>query len=99
MVLILGNTYTGNFDSIDKFGDFLLEHAESCGHRIPTHVDAASGRSVVPFMIMDDFRWSDKPASRCSGKLLILTLKGFLAASRGLNQGIRAQVWTDIAGN
>lgn len=53
--LILGTTYTGQYEDIKKVNDILLER----GMNTPIHVDAASGGFVAPFVCPDlewDFR-------------------------------------------
>lgn len=53
---ILGTTYTGQLDPIEKINDVLLRVKKEKGWDIPIHVDAASGGFVIPFT-QPDFAW------------------------------------------
>lgn len=55
MCLILGTTYTGEYEDVKAVNDLLVQRNLDC----PIHVDAASGGFVVPFISPDkewDFR-------------------------------------------
>ncbi|KZX17131.1 glutamate decarboxylase [Methanobrevibacter cuticularis] len=54
--VILGTTFTGQIDEIEKINDLLEEVKETKGWDIPIHVDGASGGFVVPF-IYPNFKW------------------------------------------
>ncbi|MGL4669611.1 MAG: glutamate decarboxylase [Methanobacteriaceae archaeon] len=54
--LVLGTTFTGQIDEIEKINNFLLKLKEEKGLDIPIHVDAASGGFVTPF-IDPDYKW------------------------------------------
>ncbi|KZX09988.1 glutamate decarboxylase [Methanobrevibacter filiformis] len=54
--VVLGTTFTGQIDEIEKINDLLIEIKEDKGWDIPIHVDAASGGFVVPFT-SPDFKW------------------------------------------
>ncbi|KAK3336877.1 glutamate decarboxylase [Cercophora scortea] len=47
--VILGSTYTGHYEPVEKVSKILDEFQESTGVDIPIHVDAASGGFVAPF--------------------------------------------------
>ncbi|KAG6028808.1 hypothetical protein E4U41_000577 [Claviceps citrina] len=54
-VLILGTTYTGDYEDVKAVNDLLVER----NMHVPIHVDAASGGFVAPFVVPDlewDFR-------------------------------------------
>ncbi|NGX37714.1 MAG: Glutamate decarboxylase [Chlamydiae bacterium] len=53
---ILGTTYSGQADPIEKLNDLLLKIKKEKGWDIPLHIDAASGGFVVPFT-EPDFKW------------------------------------------
>ncbi len=56
---ILGTTYTGEYQDIQKLDRLMAEYNARTGHDIPIHVDAASGGFVAPFLDPDlewDFR-------------------------------------------
>lgn len=56
---ILGTTYTGEYQEIEKLDRLMEEYNARTGHDIPIHVDAASGGFVAPFLDPDlkwDFR-------------------------------------------
>lgn len=55
MCLIMGTTYTGQYEDVQAVNDLLVERGIEC----PIHVDAASGGFVAPFVnpgIVWDFR-------------------------------------------
>ncbi|XWK90594.1 MAG: glutamate decarboxylase [Phormidium sp.] len=47
---ILGNTYTGQIDEIEKINELLVKIKRDQGWDIPIHVDAAIGGFVIPFI-------------------------------------------------
>jgi glutamate decarboxylase len=58
---LLGTTFTGGIDDLERINDLLAELERERGWRIPIHVDAASGGFVVPFnepKLKWDFRLS-----------------------------------------
>jgi len=55
--VILGSTYTGHFEPVDKVAKILDEYEKNTGNSIPIHVDAASGGMLAPFCF-PDLRWS-----------------------------------------
>ncbi|MDL2271287.1 glutamate decarboxylase [Methanobrevibacter sp. OttesenSCG-928-I08] len=54
--VVLGTTFTGQIDEIEKINKLLEETKKEKGWDIPIHVDAASGGFVIPF-IAPDFKW------------------------------------------
>ncbi|KAI9596108.1 pyridoxal phosphate-dependent transferase [Syncephalis fuscata] len=54
---ILGSTYTGHYEPIEKLCKLLDELEERTGLDVHVHVDAASGGFVAPFAT-PDLRWS-----------------------------------------
>lgn len=57
--VIVGSTYTGGFESVEKVNDILDAFEAETGNSVPIHVDGASGGFVAPFMFPDlkwDFR-------------------------------------------
>jgi glutamate decarboxylase len=56
VVGILGTTYTGQYDPIERLDTALAAHEAATGAHVPIHVDAASGGFVAPF-IDPDLRW------------------------------------------
>ncbi|BEJ15224.1 hypothetical protein CspHIS471_0409910 [Cutaneotrichosporon sp. HIS471] len=47
--VIMGSTYTGEFEDVKGMSDLLDEYEAKTGHHVPIHVDAASGGFVAPF--------------------------------------------------
>jgi glutamate decarboxylase len=47
--VILGSTYTGNFELVSEMAKELDAFEERTGISVPIHVDAASGGFVTPF--------------------------------------------------
>jgi glutamate decarboxylase len=47
--VILGSTYTGHFEPVEKVSKILDEYEAETGVSIPIHVDGASGAMVAPF--------------------------------------------------
>ncbi|EEB05912.1 glutamate decarboxylase [Schizosaccharomyces japonicus yFS275] len=57
--VILGSTYTGNFENVKEVSKKLDEIQAKTGLDVPIHVDAASGGMIAPFAFPDlewDFR-------------------------------------------
>jgi glutamate decarboxylase len=49
VVGILGSTYTGEYEPIEKLNNALMDLNDKTGWEVPIHVDAASGGFVAPF--------------------------------------------------
>ncbi|KHN98334.1 glutamate decarboxylase [Metarhizium album ARSEF 1941] len=65
-VLILGTTYTGDYEDVKAVNDLLIEKNVD----VPIHVDAASGGFVAPFVVPDlewDFRCEKVVSINVSG--------------------------------
>ena len=59
VVAILGSTFDGSYEPVEKICDMLDKFEKQTGIYIPVHVDAASGGFVAPFlqpMLKWDFR-------------------------------------------
>lgn len=54
--VILGSTYTGNFESVEKVNAILDEIEKEKGLDVKIHVDAASGGFVAPF-VYPNLKW------------------------------------------
>ncbi|KAK9702208.1 glutamate decarboxylase gad1 [Basidiobolus ranarum] len=54
---ILGSTFTGHFEPIDRLAKLLDEYEKETGNYIPIHVDGASGAFIAPFSY-PDLKWS-----------------------------------------
>ncbi|ODV96125.1 hypothetical protein PACTADRAFT_49529 [Pachysolen tannophilus NRRL Y-2460] len=54
--VIVGSTYTGGFEKVDKVSQILDEVEREKGWDIPIHVDGASGAMIAPF-IYPDLQW------------------------------------------
>lgn len=54
---ILGSTYTGHFEDVEKVCSILDEYEARTGQDVPVHVDGASGGMVAPFAF-PNLRWS-----------------------------------------
>lgn len=70
IVGILGITYTGKFDDIEKLDELVEEYNKSAKIKIGIHVDAASGGMIVPFTNPDlkwDFRLKNVHSINTSG--------------------------------
>ena len=50
VVAIMGVTYTGMYEPVEKISKALDEIQEKTGFNIPIHVDAASGGMIAPFL-------------------------------------------------
>ncbi|KAJ8131597.1 hypothetical protein O1611_g2030 [Lasiodiplodia mahajangana] len=64
--VILGTTYTGEYEDVKSVNDLLIERNLDC----PIHVDAASGGFVAPFVVPDlewDFRCEKVVSINVSG--------------------------------
>lgn len=64
--VILGTTYTGEYEDVKAVNDLLVERNLDC----PIHVDAASGGFVAPFVVPDlvwDFRLEKVVSINVSG--------------------------------
>ncbi len=53
---VMGTTYTGAFDNVDKINSLLESYENKTGIHVPIHVDAASAGFVTPF-IEPEFKW------------------------------------------
>ncbi|KAL9130323.1 MAG: hypothetical protein Q9217_001462 [Psora testacea] len=47
--VILGSTYTGHYEPVEKISKILDDYEKETGIDIPIHVDAASGGFIAPF--------------------------------------------------
>ncbi|RXW23256.1 hypothetical protein EST38_g2598 [Candolleomyces aberdarensis] len=59
IIVILGSTYTGDFEDVELMSKLLDDLQERTGLDIPIHVDGASGAFIAPFAYPDlkwDFR-------------------------------------------
>ena len=56
VVAILGTTYTGEFEPVERVHDALVKLNDKKGWAVPMHVDAASGGFVAPF-IHPNLKW------------------------------------------
>jgi len=68
--LILGSTYTGEYEPVQEMNEKLEKFNQEKGWSIPIHVDAASGGFVAPFLNPDliwDFRLSLVKSINVSG--------------------------------
>lgn len=54
--VIVGSTYTGGFENVEKIAEILDQYEKETGHWIPIHVDAASGGFIAP-IIYPEFNW------------------------------------------
>ncbi len=76
---VLGSTYTGHFDNIEKLSKILDEYEEETGNDIPIHVDGASGAFIAPFLypkLKWDFRLPRVKSINASGHKFGLTSVG-----------------------
>lgn len=48
-ITILGSTYTGHFENIEKLSKLLDDLQARTGFDIPIHIDGASGGFIAPF--------------------------------------------------
>lgn len=68
--VILGTTFTGQYDDIKGINDYLLKIKAEKGWDIPIHVDGASGGFIAPFAYPDiewDFRLEQVKSINVSG--------------------------------
>lgn len=54
--VILGSTFTGNFEPVEQINNLLDEVQKETGHDIKIHVDGASGGFVAPF-VYPNLKW------------------------------------------
>ncbi|MGP6239014.1 glutamate decarboxylase [Cuniculiplasma sp. SKW4] len=54
--VVLGTTFTGDFDPVQEINDALVQLKENRGLDVPIHVDAASAGFITPFY-EPDFKW------------------------------------------
>lgn len=47
--MILGSTYTGHYEPVEKVAELLDEYEKETGIDVPIHVDGASGGLFCPF--------------------------------------------------
>ncbi len=67
---ILGTTFTGQYDPVEKINDLLLKVKKEKGWDIPIHVDGASGGFIAPFLYPEikwDFRLKQVKSINVSG--------------------------------
>lgn len=79
VVGILGDTYTGRYDDIQKMNELLDKKCKETGLDVPIHVDAASGGFIAPFIHQDvvwDFRLARVASINVSGHKYGLTYPG-----------------------
>lgn len=57
--VIVGSTYTGGFEDVEKIAKLLDEYEKETGIWIPIHVDGASGGFIAP-IIYPDLKWDFK---------------------------------------
>ncbi len=70
IVPILGVTYTGSYDDIERLDAAVEEYNKSAEHKIPIHVDGASGAMFAPFTnkhLKWDFRLKNVVSISTSG--------------------------------
>lgn len=76
---ILGTTFTGQYDPIEKINALLLRIKKQKGWDIPIHVDGASGGFIAPFVypkIKWDFRLTQVKSINVSGHKYGLVFPG-----------------------
>nr|GAT54830.1 glutamate decarboxylase [Mycena chlorophos] len=57
VMVIMGSTYTGHFESVQLMSDLLDEFQKKTGLDVPIHVDGASGAFIAPFAY-PDLKWA-----------------------------------------
>lgn len=57
VMVIMGSTYTGEFEDVKQMSDLLDEYEARSGVDIPIHVDGASGAFIAPFAY-PDHQWA-----------------------------------------
>ena len=70
IVAIMGITYTGKYDDVEKLDALVDAYNLKTGHQVPIHVDAASGGMFAPFIHPDlswDFRLNNVISINTSG--------------------------------
>ena len=68
--VIVGTTFTGQYDAVDKINELLIKIKNERGWDIPIHVDGASGGFIAPFVYPDikwDFRLEQVKSINVSG--------------------------------
>lgn len=68
--VVLGTTFTGEFDPVGEINEMLLDLKNTTGLDIPIHVDAASAGFITPFYESDfpwDFRLEQVKSINTSG--------------------------------
>jgi len=76
---ILGTTYTGEYQDIQKLDQLMAKYNAKTGYDIPIHVDAASGGFVAPFLdkkLKWDFRLDGVKSINVSGHKFGLVAPG-----------------------
>ncbi|MEM0140052.1 MAG: glutamate decarboxylase [Ferroplasma sp.] len=76
---VLGTTFTGAFDDVEKINSLLENYEKEHGTHIPIHVDAASAGFVTPFIEPEmkwDFRLSHVESINVSGHKFGLVYPG-----------------------
>lgn len=56
VVVIMGTTFTGQYEPVKEINDALEEFNTKTGYDVPIHVDGASGGFIAPF-IQPDLEW------------------------------------------
>lgn len=77
--VIMGSTYTGTFENVEKVSDLLDDIQQRKGLDIPIHVDGASGAFIAPFVYPElkwDFRIKRVLSINTSGHKFGLTTAG-----------------------
>ncbi|TFG75212.1 MAG: glutamate decarboxylase, partial [Thermodesulfobacteriales bacterium] len=70
VVAIMGSTYDGSYEPVERLCQVLDDYQEKTGNDIPVHVDGASGGFVAPFLQPDivwDFRLPRVQSINASG--------------------------------
>ena len=77
--VVLGTTFTGEFDPVVEINDLLVKLKKETGLNIPIHVDAASAGFITPFFEPDfpwDFRLEQVSSINTSGHKFGLVYPG-----------------------
>lgn len=77
--VVLGTTFTGEFDPVEEINDLLVKLKKEKGLDIPIHVDAASAGFITPFFEPDfpwDFRLEQVGSINTSGHKFGLVYPG-----------------------
>ncbi|KAK5089550.1 glutamate decarboxylase gad1 [Exophiala xenobiotica] len=65
--VILGSTYTGQYEPVEEISKTLDDYEAKTGNHIPIHVDAASGGFIAPFThAKAGFKWNFENPRVCS---------------------------------